>query len=238
MVLVHGFTQTRRSWDGVADDLATDHEVVVVDAPGHGHSASVEADLDHGGRLLAAAGGTGTYVGYSMGGRLCLHAALAAPEVVSGLVVIGATGGIDDPGERAARRADDAARSERLASIGVAAFLDEWLAQPLFAGLDEAAQGRDARLENTVEGLRSSLALAGTGAQRPLWPELAALTMPVLVLAGANDTKFCAAGQRLAATIGTNASYDVVPDAGHTAHLEEPAAFLGLLRDWLRRHGR
>src|SRR5215213_6847391 len=36
LVLVHGFTQTGRSWEPIAADLAIDHQVVVVDAPGHG----------------------------------------------------------------------------------------------------------------------------------------------------------------------------------------------------------
>src|SRR4029079_11733995 len=57
VVLVHGFTQTHESWDPVTADLATDHEVVVVDAPGHGGSAGVRTDLWAGADLLADVGG-------------------------------------------------------------------------------------------------------------------------------------------------------------------------------------
>ena len=236
-MLVHGFTQTSASWDPLIADLAADHEVMTVDAPNHGRSAGVDADLERGGALIAEAGGPGTYIGYSMGGRFCLHTALAAPDTVRGVVLIGATGGLDDDDDRAARRLDDATRASRIREIGVDRFLDEWLAQSLFAGLGEATQGREARRENTAEGLARSLELAGTGTQQPLWQRLSVMTAPALVPAGARDERFRVAGERLAAAIGNNATYATVPVAGHTAHLEQPAGFLAVLRPWLRERG-
>lgn len=233
LVLVHGFTQTRRCWGPVADDLATDHELVLVDAPGHGLSADVEVDLVGAGRLLAARGGPGTYVGYSMGGRMALHAALERPDVVRALVVVGATPGLASADDRAARRADDAARATRVEEIGVAAFLDEWLALPLFAGLDADSAGREERLENTATGLAGSLRLAGTGSQEPLWDRLHELAMPTLVLAGSLDAKFAEVGRRTADAIGPNATFATIDEAGHTAHLEQPARFIALLRSWV-----
>ena len=82
VVLVHGFTQTGRCWGPFADDLARDHRLVLVDAPGHGGSARVEADLPTAAELIGAVGGPGTYLGYSMGGRMALHLALARPDLV------------------------------------------------------------------------------------------------------------------------------------------------------------
>jgi 2-succinyl-6-hydroxy-2,4-cyclohexadiene-1-carboxylate synthase len=237
LALVHGFTQTRRSWQAVAARLAADHEVVTVDAPGHGGAGDVRVGLVEGGELLADAAGPATYVGYSMGGRLCLHTALHRPDEVRGLVLLGATGGIDDPEERARRRAADEALAARIEAVGVAAFLDEWLAQPLFATLDPATADRPGRAVNTPAGLASSLRLAGTGTQRPLWDELEDVEVPVLVLAGELDERFRAAGARLAAAVGPNATFEVVPGAGHTAHLERPDAFVGLVAAWLARHG-
>ena len=93
LVLVHGFTQTGRSWAAAADHLAAGHEVVAVDAPGHGDSATIEADLPAGADLLGATGGRATYVGYSMGGRLCLHLAVARPDLVERLVLVERDGG-------------------------------------------------------------------------------------------------------------------------------------------------
>jgi 2-succinyl-6-hydroxy-2,4-cyclohexadiene-1-carboxylate synthase len=233
LVLVHGFTQTRRCWGPVADDLARDHELVLVDAPGHGRSAHVDADLVEGGRLVAEVGGPAVYVGYSMGGRIVLHTALERPDVVRGLVLVGATAGLESAAERAARVADDEARARRLEQVGVAAFLDEWLALPLFAGLSPAAAARAERLENTAAGLASSLRRAGTGTQWPTWDRLGGIDAPTLVVAGADDAKFVALGRRLADGIGAHATFDTVPDAGHTAHLEQPGAFLARLRPWL-----
>ena len=210
------------------------HEPLALDAPGHGAAAELDLDLVEGGAWLAATGGRATYVGYSMGGRLCLHAALAAPDAVRGLVLISATGGMDDAGERAARRTADEALADRIEAIGVPAFLDEWLAQPLFAGLDDAAQGRAERLVNTPAGLASSLRRAGTGTQLPLWDRLAGVHVPTLVVAGALDAKFVALGERLASVI-PGAELAVVDGAGHTVHLERPDEFLSILLPWIAR---
>jgi 2-succinyl-6-hydroxy-2,4-cyclohexadiene-1-carboxylate synthase len=240
-VLVHGFTQTSACWAPVDEALRTDHDVVTPDLPGHGSSPHPALDLAGTAAVLAEEGGRATYVGYSFGARACLRLALDHPGVVEGLVLIGGTAGLDDEGERAARRAADEALAQQLEAVGVAAFLDRWLALPLFAGLPPARQHRAARLVNTPEGLAASLRLAGTGAQEPLWGrlgELAARATPVLVVAGAGDAKFAALARRLADGIGPTAELALVEGAGHTAHLEQPEAFLTLLRGWLsRRHG-
>jgi 2-succinyl-6-hydroxy-2,4-cyclohexadiene-1-carboxylate synthase len=237
LVLVHGFTQNRNCWGPVLDDLVGDHEVCRVDAPGHGRSAAFHAGLRTGARLIADQGGEATYLGYSMGGRFVLHLALSVPELVRGLVLVGATGGIDNREARAARAAQDEAMARRIEREGVAAFVDAWLAQPLFAGLGDDVQFRAERGENTVAGLSESLRQAGTGAQDPLWDRLDRLAMPVLVVAGGADTKFSAEARRLGQAIGANATVALVPGAGHAAHLEDPAAFLAVLRPWLDRHG-
>jgi 2-succinyl-6-hydroxy-2,4-cyclohexadiene-1-carboxylate synthase len=230
VVLVHGFTQTGRSWDPIADHLAADHEVVTVDAPGHGDSAAVDADLPSGAELLGATGGPATYLGYSMGGRLCLHLALQRPDLVERLVLVSATAGIDDPAERAARRAADEALAAGLERDGLEVFLTRWLAQPLFAGLEDP--GLDDRRRNTVAGLASSLRRAGTGTQRPLWDELPGLDRPVLLVAGREDRKFVAAAERMAALL-PHPTVALVDGAGHTVHLERPAAFREVVSLWL-----
>jgi 2-succinyl-6-hydroxy-2,4-cyclohexadiene-1-carboxylate synthase len=233
LVLLHGFTQTARSWAPVTRALDDRYEVVGVDAPGHGASGDVRADLVHGAQLVAQVGRRGTYVGYSMGGRLALHVALNHGALVDRLVLVSATGGIDDATERAARRAADHELADSIERDGVETFLDRWLAQPMFASLPADETSRADRLRNSAAGLASSLRLAGTGTQQPLWSRLGELTMPVLVLAGEHDAKFRAAGERLASTIGANATYVVIGDAGHAAHLEQPERFVELLTNWL-----
>lgn len=242
IVLAHGFTQNSRCWgafgdrlvDALADGAADDHEVVAVDLPGHGATPSGhdDADLVAAGRLLLAAGGSAIYVGYSMGGRVALHAALADPAAVEGLVLIGATAGIDDPDERASRRAADEALADRLLAEGVDAFLDRWLANPLFAGLDERAAARSARLTNRPEGLAASLRRCGTGTQEPLWDRLGELGCPVLVVAGTDDAKFTRLGHRLVDSL-PDARF-VAVDGTHAVHLEQPETTATLIAHFAR----
>lgn len=226
VVLVHGFTQTGRAWSRIAPALARGHQVVTVDAPGHGYSEHIRGDLWQSARLLGEAGGPAAYLGYSMGGRICLHLALTAPYLVQKLVLVGATAGIDDPEARAVRRRADEELAGQIERDGVEAFLDDWLANPLFASLAPEAAELEARRHNTAAGLASSLRLVGTGTQEPLWDRLHRLAMPVLVVAGGGDAKFTELGRRLVSSIGANAQLEVIPDAGHAVHLERPEQFL------------
>jgi 2-succinyl-6-hydroxy-2,4-cyclohexadiene-1-carboxylate synthase len=147
--------------------------------------------------------------------------------------LLGASPGIRDDAERVSRRASDEQLAQDIMNDGVAAFLDRWLAGPLFAGLPHDAAQREDRLRNSASGLAGSLRTCGTGVQDNLWPRLQELKMPVLVMAGARDTKFAAIAKELTAEIGPTASLRLVPAAGHTAHLEQPDEFVRLLIDWL-----
>jgi 2-succinyl-6-hydroxy-2,4-cyclohexadiene-1-carboxylate synthase len=240
VLLLHGFTQTGACLGPLADDLARDHTVVLPDLPGHGGSAGVAgAGLWDAADLLAdvlvelvATHGDGAVpvLGYSLGGRTALHLALARPDLVRSLVLVGATAGIEDPAERAARAASDDALADRIEQIGVEAFLGEWLAQPLFAALPPWARFDDERRTNTAAGLADSLRHAGTGRMDPLWDRLGALDVPVRCLAGERDARFAALARRLAHAVGPSGSVGLVPGAGHAAHLEAPAAVVGEVR--------
>jgi 2-succinyl-6-hydroxy-2,4-cyclohexadiene-1-carboxylate synthase len=236
LVLLHGFGQTGRCWGPLAEDLARDHEVVRLDAPGHAGSSAVRADLAGTARLAAEAGGPGVYVGYSMGARMALHVAVHVPDVVRGLVLVGGTPGIEDAGERAERRARDHALAGQVRDQGVATFVERWLTQPMFAGLPTWARFDDERRRNTAEGLAASLELAGTGSQAPLWDRLATLAVPVLALAGADDDRYAAIAERMVAAVGPRATACLVPGAGHAAHLERPRATIAAVRRWLADH--
>ena len=233
VVLVHGFTQTRRSWQPLLPRLSRTRHVLAVDAPAHGRSAAVRTDLVEGAVALGATGGRAGYVGYSMGGRLTLHLALQRPELVERVVLVGATGGLDTEAERADRRAADEGLARDLERDGLDAFLTRWLANPLFATLPPDAAAVEDRRENTVDGLADSLRRAGTGTQRPLWDELARLQMPALLVAGERDEKFTALAHRLAAGWGGPARVVLIEGAGHACHLERPEAFLDAVEPFL-----
>jgi 2-succinyl-6-hydroxy-2,4-cyclohexadiene-1-carboxylate synthase len=237
VVLVHGFTQTLAAWGAVSERLPGSWEVVRVDLPGHGRSGGIRVGFGEAAGLVGAAGGAGAYVGYSLGGRLCLRLALDRPDLVRALVLVGASPGIADPGERAARRAADERLADELERDGVAAFLDRWLAGPLFATLPAEAAGRAERLANTAEGLAYALRRLGTGVQEPLWDRLADLRPPALLVAGARDPKFTGLARRMAAVIGPPARVAVVGGAGHAVHLERPAELAGLVEEFLAAPG-
>jgi 2-succinyl-6-hydroxy-2,4-cyclohexadiene-1-carboxylate synthase len=226
LVLLHGFTQTGHSWGPLLADLEPLFPIILPDLPGHGGSSHVRADLWRTADLLdKTVGGPAVWVGYSMGGRVALHVALAHPEQVRGLVLISTTPGIEDSEERDARRASDEALAARAESDGTEHFIDRWLSQPLFRSLPPESADRQARLANTPDGLASSLRLAGTGTQGPLWGRLAELgerSLPVLVVAGELDRKYSEQAARTASAIGPSARLLIVKSAGHACHLEQP----------------
>jgi len=132
LVLLHGFTQTRQSWRRTIAALSGSRRALAPDLPGHGHAAARPASFPACTGYVRALGGERfTLAGYSMGGRIALHAALALGDRVERLVLVGASPGIADPAERAARRAADDALAARIETIGVEAFAREWAALPL-----------------------------------------------------------------------------------------------------------
>ncbi len=235
---MHGFTQTSASWARVVAELEADFEVVTPDLPGHGRSPLPEpgSGLHATARALGEAGGKAGYVGYSLGGRCCLHLALEAPGLVERLVIVGAHPGIADEAERRRRRAEDERRAADLEGGGeavVAEFIEAWLSGPLFAHLSAEQADRASRLANTAAGLAASLRSVGTGTQTPVWEHLGRLEMPVLVVAGALDDKFRALAERTVDAIGSNARMEVVAGAGHAVFLERPGAFVEIVREFL-----
>src|SRR5215218_7930184 len=217
LVLLHGFTQTGRSWEPVRHALAARYRAVAPDLPGHGRFAARRpasfAACDAYLRVLGR--GRITLAGYSMGGRIALHAAL----------------GLADPGERAARAAADAALADRIEAIGIEAFVREWSAQPLFADMPRGiAELADAdRMRNTAPGLAAALRGLGTGVMPPLWERLGELAPPVELVVGERDEKFRAIAERMHSAL-PDARLHVVAGAGHAVQLEAPEAIADLLR--------
>jgi len=229
LVLVHGFTQTAVSWRPVAERLAGRFEVVLPELPGHGAACHVRLGFEETAAALGEVGGPATYAGYSMGGRLCLRLAVDRPDLVRRLVLVGASPGLADATERAARRRSDEALAADIERVGTGRFLRRWLGQPLFATLRPTPADVAARALNPPAGLAAALRRLGTAAQEPLWGRLGELDMPVLLVAGAADAKFAALARGMAAAIGPNATVELVPGAGHAAHLERPDVFCALL---------
>lgn len=251
LMLLHGYTGTGRSMDGIVRAFQHDFDTIAPDLPGHGRSAERAAGHAYGfdacvDDLVATLAATGHesahWLGYSMGARLALACAVRHPARVRSLVLLAGRAGIADPGERAARRRADEALAARIEERGIAAFVDEWLEQPLFATLQRLgpeimARERAARLANDARGLASSLRALGPAAQPPLFDALPRVNVPVLLVAGALDARFVAAAHELARSL-PRTEVCVIPDAGHAAHLEQPEDFLRVVREFLRRAAR
>jgi 2-succinyl-6-hydroxy-2,4-cyclohexadiene-1-carboxylate synthase len=236
LVLLHGFSGSGRSWDQAVALLAYPGRVLAPDLPGHGDSCfdrgakpcTVE---DFAGALDDALTTLGTaravLAGYSMGGRVALYYAITRQPRLSRLVLESASPGLASTDERESRvRADEELASYVLAE-GITRFVDRWERTPVLAGLTrlpavERARLRELRLANTPEGLAASLRGMGTGAQPYLGARLEDITIPTLVVAGADDAKFSAIAKMLATGI-PKSTLAILPNVGHTPHLEAPA---------------
>ena len=247
IVVLHGFTGSTVAMSGLTSRLSSTHRVLAVDLVGHGRSPvptdparyTVDAMADDvAAALQRRALGSAHLVGYSMGGRVALTLACNRPELVRSLVLIGATPGLRDPDERAERRVADAALADRIERDGLAEFVDEWMANPLFAsqerlGPEALAAARDQRLDNDPLGLAASLRGGGTGAMTPLHDRLPDLRVPTTLVVGALDPKF----REIAAAMDEALPHScvvTVTDAGHAAHLEQPDAVVDAIRDRCR----
>jgi 2-succinyl-6-hydroxy-2,4-cyclohexadiene-1-carboxylate synthase len=179
-------------------------------------------------------------VGYSLGGRLCLHAALRTadrPDRFGALVTVGANAGIDNPMERSRRRAADEELAAWIERSPIEAVVDRWEGNPALVGQPRAlvAAQRPDRLRHEPTLLAALLRSAGQGACPPVWERLGEVEMPLLAVAGERDPQYVAAAERMAAAT-RHGRAATIPGAGHAAHLERPDAFAAVLLEFLDEH--
>ena len=229
---VHGFTQTGKSWATAAQAIG-DSTNTFVDAPDHGESQGVSLSLQETGDELADIAFGKVLVGYSMGARMALHAAIQHPYAMTGLVLVSGTPGIEDDSERAARVQADEELASRIESIGTSAFILEWIKQPLFAKSKFSIEEIQDRSRNTPTSLATSLRKCGTGQQEPLWEQLQEINIPVLLICGARDEKFSEIAKRMNQLI-PHSTLRILDKAGHNAHLDQPEAFAQAVNWWLQ----
>jgi len=243
VLVLHGFTGSAESMACVAAPLADDHRVARLVLVGHGESDAPDDvapyAMDACTRQVAAAAIALGFerphlVGYSMGGRTALATAVAFPDRFASVSLIGATAGIADEADRAARIAADEALADRIERDGLEAFVDFWMALPIFAsqsrlGPDFLARARAERLRQRPKGLANSLRGMGAGAQSPVWDGLGRVTAPVMLLVGGEDAKFRAIAEALSAPL-PDVRIEIIEGVGHAAHLEDAKAVGDVLR--------
>jgi 2-succinyl-6-hydroxy-2,4-cyclohexadiene-1-carboxylate synthase len=245
VVLLHGFTGDTSSMAGLAERVSQGRRAIIPDLIGHGGSAEVTDpaafEFTESAELVAEVVAELSpdrfdLIGYSMGGRLALQLAVAHPERVRSVSLIGAAPGIAEEAERSTRVDLDAALADQIESGGVEAFVDHWERLPLFATQaslpDEVRQTiRAQRLGNSAAGLALSLRGSGTGSMAPLHDVLADIETPMCWITGALDTKFT---EIAAQVCSTNHRFEqvTITDAGHATHLEAPDAVAEAIRSF------
>jgi 2-succinyl-6-hydroxy-2,4-cyclohexadiene-1-carboxylate synthase len=232
-VLLHGFTQTSRSWDRYIDLLQPEQSIIRFDAPGHANSTSVSADLPTTATMVAEQGAKADYIGYSMGARLALHIALLHPDSVRRLVLISGSPGLRTLAEQIERQQSDEHLAQEIIQVGVSQFVSKWLSNPMFANLVSTEGDIKDRLRNSVDGLVSSLTMSGTGSQQSLWDRLSELSMPVLLIVGENDQKFRQINSEMKNLISSQTELVIIQNAGHAVHLEQPKQCVSVIANFL-----
>lgn len=231
VIALHGFTGRGSDWN-VLRERMQGHAWLMPDLPGHGPNPVIPADLsahlDCVRRSLGFFTEAPVLLGYSMGARIALHAALDRAADWSALVLIGGTPGLESPEDRAARIASDAALAHRIRHLPLSEFFTEWDSRPILLGKEllpepHLSRSREARLKNTPAGLAASLDGVGAGVLTPLWDALPDIDLPTILVTGERDTKFRDIAARMVAG-NPHFAHVVIPSAGHAAHFERPAA--------------
>lgn len=224
LILVPGLAQHAGVWHGVIGNLAHDVEAEPVEIP---RSTTFDAAVAE-----IADCGPAAYAGYSLGGRLCLAAALLPDSPVERLVLISATAGVQIGYERRTRRRADDALAVHAENHGADSFYRRFFANPTFTEPD-----RRRSLEYRYQDpslIAHQLRTLGQGSQPNLWPRLAELSVPVLIIAGSGDAKYAAISGALAEKIGENAVCTLVPDAGHGLIETHPAEVAVLMNGFIQ----
>jgi 2-succinyl-6-hydroxy-2,4-cyclohexadiene-1-carboxylate synthase len=217
---LHGAVGSAADWRTIASQLAARHigsravdlwrflDCAPMSLTAFGEALNAEA------RGEVFRGSSRVLMGYSMGGRLALHALLNQPHPWQAAVIISAHPGLEAAPDRAARLSADAAWAAKALTGNWAAFLDDWSAQPVLAGGDI----RDAAAQQRLALRRREIARGfvdwSLGAQQPLWNRLPEIQIPILWIVGEHDEKFRSLGARAVGLL-PSAKLAIAPQAGH-----------------------
>lgn len=235
VVLLHGFTGSKVTWESTAKSLQDNFQIITIDLPGHGKTitsnprtmASFAVDLAEIFRYLKL---TSVHlIGYSMGGRTALSFAMQYPEWIKSLTLESASPGLKSPEEREIRIDNDEKLASKIEQEGLDSFVQFWENLPLFhtqKSLPTTIQKsiRKERLTQSPQGLAQSLRFMGTGKQRSWWDELEKIDFPTLLVVGEKDEKFVLINRQMQSRIN-GAQLAVIDNVGHAAHIENPEKF-------------
>ena len=162
-------------------------------------------------------------VGYSLGARLALALALRHPDLLRSLALLGVNPGLEDDGERSARKQTDERWAALLERDGMLVFADAWERQPLFHGRTICEPLRALRRAHEPKRLAAAMRGLGLANMPNYWPRLPELRVATSVLVGAQDSKFVALGRAIKARAPLIHVF-VVEGSAHDISLEQPRA--------------
>ncbi|MFC7338666.1 alpha/beta fold hydrolase [Haloferula chungangensis] len=178
-------------------------------------------------REVEATEGVNVLLGYSMGGRLALHALLEGGPWAAA-VIVSAHPGLEDEGEKAARRASDAEWAAKALKGDWKSFLDEWNAQSVLGPARELGGNRQLLLQRRQAVARSFMDWT-LGEQQALGGRLAEIDCPLRWCVGERDAKFRALGEK---TVDSSQLW-VAEGAGHRLPWEAREAFAKMVGEFL-----
>ncbi|MDZ7316427.1 MAG: 2-succinyl-6-hydroxy-2,4-cyclohexadiene-1-carboxylate synthase [candidate division KSB1 bacterium] len=240
LLFLHGFLGARQDWLRVAQALSDRVCCVTVDLPGHGEANHLKADFKETIEAVIALLNALDVrkiglVGYSMGGRIALYAALHFPHRFHFVILVSASPGIEES-ERADRRRREELWAERFRHQPLAEALDQWYAQPLFADIRSSpyyAETIARRLKNRPEAVAAALLSLGQASQPPMRHKLPELVVPLHLIVGEKDEKYRREAEWMRSVL-PSATLHVVKECGHAVHLENPTALADVIAEILQ----
>lgn len=250
LLLLHGFTGNGDGWKKFEPKWKDYSYAIALDIIGHGKTES-PADLSKYdineaasalNSLLDEMGIDKTDIlGYSMGGRLAITFAVKYPNKVRRLILESSSPGLETEEERADRRIRDNKLSQFIENKGIEEFVRYWEDISLFQSQQKLPEKvrqevRQRRLRNSPIGLSNSLKGMGTGSQPSWWNEIQNISVPVLLITGSLDEKFCRIAGEMTKRV-KNSQWISVENCGHAIHVENPEKFGTIVNEFLSNSG-
>ncbi|KUO63691.1 hypothetical protein APF79_00350 [bacterium BRH_c32] len=246
ILFFHGFGGTAYDWKFIFPSIPENFQAIAIDLVGHGKSDSPtdthfyysESIISQIREVIKSLNVTTPILcGYSMGGRIALGYAIQYTNEISALILESSSPGIIDKKERKNRTLSDSRLSERLETIGIEKFFNEWYEQPLFNSLRTDTQLIEKLLgsksEQNIIGIKNSLKYFSQGLMPSYWNQLNKISVPILLISGSLDQKYCNFNRRIK-TILESAKWEIINGAGHNTHLEKPDEFIKLVNKFLK----
>jgi 2-succinyl-6-hydroxy-2,4-cyclohexadiene-1-carboxylate synthase len=231
---IHGNFQTAKVWQSLGDRMKaefSDSEMMTEDLNSKPFQGFDDWTKDFCDRAeLATNGEKSVLLGYSLGGRLALHACIHRPDLWEGVVVVGADPGLGSSEEKNHQFARDRNWADRLKKEPIEHLVREWDEQPVFCGIENSVPRNLEELDPIQ--LSQQFEVFSKGLQQNLVPALSELkNPPVLFLAGEKDKKYQQIGDELAELCPVVKS-QWVEDSGHRVPWENPESFSRILIDF------